>query len=182
MGRNNNNNNNNGYNNNNNLGVDYSQGGAITVIPNNSLNTMLYNAQNQRYQQPGQLPVVYDQPQPLTVEQAYAQPTEVRYVNARTISKPSVPDIEIPYTEVWKASRLHPQNPGRYFWHPYYTIVEYAKSPVGVFLIVVSILLGGLNFLLNGSYQGPGYAAGKAIPVVPREMPKFATPVVDVIE
>lgn len=176
MGNRNNNNNTNG------LGVDLSSAGALILA--NSLNEKLNQAGNQSLQThyPQPIQQTYTVPStPMTVEQAYAQPVEVRYVN-RPPLKPSVPDIDVPYTSVWKASRLHPQNQWRYVWYPYYTIVEYAKSPVGVFLIVVSILLSGLNFLLNGSYQGPGYAAGKAIPVVPTDMPKFATPVVDVIE
>ena len=34
-----------------------------------------------------------------------------------------------------------------------------------------------VNFLLNGSYTGPGYASGKKIEVVPEEVPSFAMPV-----
>lgn len=162
--------------------VDYSAPGAIVPVQN-TLNSMLANAviQNAGTQRTGGLQP-YEAAQPLTVEQAYAQPTEVRYVNSRTITKPAVPSIEIPYTKVWKASRLHPENPWRYFWYPYYTFKTFVSSPVGLLITTALIFLGGVNFLLNGSYQGPGYAAGKKIEVVPKELPKFATPVIDTVE
>ncbi|OKH36522.1 hypothetical protein NIES2101_36945 [Calothrix sp. HK-06] len=177
--RNNVNNNGNGKNNGF-VDVDYSTSGAIVPV----LNTMLSNAVNQNaatQRTCGGLQT-YDAAQPLTVEQAYSQPTEVRYVNARTITKPAVPSIEIPYTEVWKASRLHPQNQWKYFWYPYYTVMTFVSSPVGILITIALIFLGGVNFLLNGSYQGPGYAAGKKIEVIPKELPKFATPVIDTVE
>ncbi len=169
----------------NSVDVDYSAPGAIT--PSNSLNALLnYAMQNQQSNQvvpSRQMGVqTYEPQQPTTIEQAYAQPVEVRYVNRPAVTKPRVPSIEIPYTEVWKASRLHPQNSWRYFWYPYYTILTYLTSPVGICITAFLIFLGGLNFMLNGSYQGPGYVSKQKIEVIPKQLPQFATPVVDVVE
>lgn len=173
-----------GNNTRNSVDVDYSLPGAI--VPTNSLNAMLnYAMQNQQtnQMQPRQAGMQAYEPQQLTtIEQAYAQPVEVRYVNRPAVTKPSVPSIEIPYTEVWKASRLHPQNSWRYFWYPYYTVLTYLASPVGICITALLIFLGGLNFALNGSYQGPGYVSKQKIEIIPNQLPQFATPVVDVVE
>lgn len=170
----------------NNVDVDYSPG-AIT--PTNSLNSLLnYAMQNQNQQnqivptQPARTQTYEPQHSPSTEHQVYSQPVEVRYVNRPPVTKPIVPGIEIPYTEIWKASRLHPQNGMRYFWYPYYTILTYLASPVGICITAFLIFLGGLNFMLNGSYQGPGYVSKQKIEVIPRQLPQFATPVVDVVE
>ncbi len=171
-----------GNNTRNSVDVDYSSPGAI--VPTNSLNAMLnYAMQNQQSaSSPRQAGQTYEPQQPTTPPQAYAQPVEVRYVNRSAVTKPSVPSIEIPYTEVWKASRLHPQNGMRYFWYPYYTCLTYIASPIGICITALLIFLGGLNFALNGSYQGPGYVSKQKIEIIPKELPQFATPVVDVVE
>jgi hypothetical protein len=170
----------------NNVDVDYSAPGAIT--PSNSLNALLnYAMQNQQSNQivpTRQTGMQTYEPQqlPSTEHQVYSQPVEVRYVNRPPVTKPIVPSIEIPYTEIWKANRLHPQNSWRYFWYPYYTILTYLASPVGICITAALIFLGGLNFMLNGSYQGPGYVSKQKIEVIPKQLPQFATPVIDVVE
>ncbi|MBW4685573.1 MAG: hypothetical protein KME40_10855 [Komarekiella atlantica HA4396-MV6] len=156
-----------------NFDVDYSEGGAI--VPANRLQNMLQQVQ----QQGG---IVNQQPNisPLTTYDT--QPVEVRYINAPTAYKPRVPQIEIPYIETWKAHRLHPQNPWRFGWYPVYFLSDVIKSPVGVAGVGVWLLIMLLNFVLNGSYTGPGYASGKKIEVVPKEVPSFALPVVKQLE
>ncbi|NJS16595.1 MAG: hypothetical protein HC787_06180 [Nostocaceae cyanobacterium CSU_2_110] len=146
--------------------IDYSDGGAI--IPTTRLQGML----NQVQQQGG---VVNQQPgMPMSID---SQPVEVRYVNSQTSYKPKVPQIEIPYVETWKAHRLHPQNQARFFWYPAYFLSDCIKSPIGVGAVGLWLFVMLVNFLLNGSYTGPGYASGKKIEVVPKEAPSFAMPV-----
>lgn len=108
-----------GNNTRNGVDVDYTPPGAI--VPMNSLASMLNNAM-QSHQMPQQTGIQMYETKPMTVEQAYAQPVQVQYVNRTVVPKPLVPDIQIPYTEVWKASRLHPQNSWRYLWYPYSTL------------------------------------------------------------
>ncbi|BAZ40506.1 hypothetical protein NIES4101_64670 [Calothrix sp. NIES-4101] len=105
------------------------------------------------------------------------QPLEVRYVNSQASQKPRVPHIEIPYVEVWKAHRLHPQNTWRFVWYPAYFLGDCIKSPIGVGAVGLWLFVLLINFLLNGSYTGPGYASGKKIEVVPEKVPSFAMPV-----
>ncbi|MFL9458210.1 hypothetical protein AB0758_45215 [Tolypothrix bouteillei VB521301_2] len=155
--------------------VDSSEGGAI--VPVNRLQSMLQQVQ----QQGGVAPSQPYSP-PMTVDYTNTQPVEVRYVNAPTSYKPRIPQIEIPYVETWKAHRLHPQNPWRFVWYPVYFLSDVIKSPVGVGAVGLWLFVMLLNFLLNGSYTGPGYASGKKIEVVPKEAPQFALPVVKQLE
>jgi hypothetical protein len=156
-----------------NFDVDYSEGGAI--VPTTRLQNMLQQVQQQGgvVNQQGSFPPVttYD-----------TQPVEVRYVNSATSYKPRVPQIEIPYVETWKAHRLHPQNPWRFVWYPAYFLGDCIKSPVGVGAVGLWLFVMLVNFFLNGSYTGPGYASGKKIEVVPEKVPQFALPVVRQLE
>jgi hypothetical protein len=157
-----------------NFDVDYSDGGAI--VPVNRLQNMLQQVQQQGgivNQQQGAFP-------PMTTYET--QPIEVRHVTAPNTYKPRVPQIEIPYVEVWKAHRLHPQNPYRFIWYPAYFLGDCIKSPIGVGAVGFWLLYLLVNFLLNGSYQGPGYANGKKIEVVPDKVPSIAMPVVRQLE
>ncbi len=149
-----------------NFDVDYSEGGAI--VPTTRLQGML----NQVQQQGG---IVNQQTGISTAIDT--QPLEVRYINSPNSYKPRVPQIEIPYVEVWKAHRLHPQNPWRFVWYPAYFLGDCIKSPIGVGAVGLWLFLLLVNFLLNGSYTGPGYANGKKIDVVPEKVPSFALPV-----
>jgi hypothetical protein len=148
-----------------NFDVDYSEGGAI--IPTTRLQGML----NQVQQQGG----IVNQQSGMPVIDTH--PLEVRYVNSQASQKPRVPHIEIPYVEVWKAHRLHPQNTWRFVWYPAYFLGDCIKSPIGVGAVGLWLFVLLINFLLNGSYTGPGYASGKKIEVVPEKVPSFAMPV-----
>ncbi len=147
-----------------NFDVDYSEGGAI--VPTTRLQGML----NQVQQQGG---MVNQQSGPVMD----TQPIEVRYVNSQADQKPKVPQIEIPYVEVWKAHRLHPQNTWRFVWYPAYFLGDCIKSPIGVGAVGLWLFVMLINFFLNGSYTGPGYASGKKIELVPEKVPSFAMPV-----
>lgn len=153
--------------------ADYSEGGAI--VPVNRLQSML-----SQVQQPGGIQQSSSTP-PVTIDYN-TQPVEVRYVNSPTSYKPRVPQIEVPYVEVWKAHRLHPQNPWRFFWYVAYFLSDCIKSPVGVGLVGLWLFVMLVNFLLNGSYTGPGYVSGKKIEVVPEKVPQFTLPVVKQLE
>jgi hypothetical protein len=148
-----------------NFDVDYSEGGAI--IPTTRLQGMLNQVQQQggMVNQTSGMPVID------------TQPLEVRYVNSQASQKPRVPHIEIPYVEIWKAHRLHPQNTWRFVWYPAYFLGDCIKSPIGVGAVGLWLFVLLINFLLNGSYTGPGYASGKKIEVVPEKVPSFAMPV-----
>jgi hypothetical protein len=157
-----------------NFDVDYSEGGSI--VPVNRLQNMLQQVQQQggviNQQQGNVSPMMtYD-----------TQPVEVRYITAPSTYKPKIPQIEIPYVETWKAHRLHPQNPWRFVWYPAYFLGDCIKSPVGVGAVGFWLFVMVINFLLNGNYTGPGYASGKKIEVVPKEVPQFALPVVKQLE
>jgi hypothetical protein len=153
-----------------NFDVDYSSGGAI--VPTTHLQGML----NQVQQQGG---IINQQPRISAID---TQPIEVQYVNSSTSHKPKVPQIEIPYVEIWKAHRLHPQNPWRFAWYPAYFLGDCIKSPVGVGAVGLWLFVILVNFLLNGTYTGPGYASGKKIEVVPEKVPQFALPVLRQLE
>ncbi|MEI2577329.1 hypothetical protein [Scytonema sp. PRP1] len=155
--------------------VDYSEGGSI--VPVNRLSSMLTQAQSGGIQQSNSIP-------PVTIDYNAqpVQPVEVRYVNSPTSYKPRVPQIEVPYVEVWKAHRLHPQNPWRFFWYIAYFLSDCIKSPVGVGLVGLWLFVMLVNFLLNGSYTGPGYVSGKKIEVFGEKVPQFTLPVVKQLE
>jgi hypothetical protein len=159
------------------LDIDYSQPGAI--VPTDRLRQMLSNVQSGGSIQPQVI-----QPQSLQAytDQVVSQPTTVHFVQSPVSIKPVVPEINIPYTNVWKAHRLHPQNTWRFLWYPVYFASDVIKTPIGVGAVSLWLLVMLVNFLLNGSYQGPGYASGKKIEVVPREIPSFAAPVINQIE
>lgn len=144
--------------------IDYAEAGAI--VPVNRLQNMLQQVQQQggtTTNQQSNYPTVID-----------TQPIEVRHITAPAPYKPVVPRIEIPYVETWKAHRLHPQNPWRFVWYPAYFLGDCIKSPIGVGAVGLWLIYLALNFLLNGSYTGPGYANGKKIEVVPKEIPQFS--------
>lgn len=153
--------------------ADYSEGGSI--VPVNRLSSML-----SQVQQPGSIQLSSSTP-PVTIDYS-SQPVEVRYVNSPTSYKPRVPQIEVPYVEVWKAHRLHPQNPWRFFWYIAYFLSDCIKSPVGVGLVGLWLFVMLVNFLLNGSYTGPGYVSGKKIEVFGEKVPQFTLPVVKQLE
>lgn len=154
--------------------ADYSEGGAI--MPTNRLQNMLNQVQQQggmTSQQSGY---------PNVIDTQVVQPIEVKHITSPVSNKPVVPRIEIPYVETWKAHRLHPQNPWRFVWYPAYFLGDCIKSPVGVGAVGSWLLFLLVNFLLNGSYQGPGYVNGKKIEVVPDKVPSISMPVVRQLE
>jgi hypothetical protein len=159
------------------IDVDFSQSGAM--VPMDRLRQMLANSQSGTAIQPT---VVQPQSLQAYTDQVVTQPTTVYFVQSPVSIKTNVPEINIPYTNVWKAHRLHPQNTWRFLWYPVYFVSDVIKTPIGVGAVSFWLLVMLVNFLLNGSYQGPGYASGKKIEVVPRELPNFVAPVVNTIE
>ncbi|RUT01587.1 hypothetical protein DSM106972_066840 [Dulcicalothrix desertica PCC 7102] len=119
---------------------------------------------------------------PNVIDTQVVQPIEVKHITSPGANKAVVPRIEIPYVEIWKAHRLHPQNPWRFIWYPAYFLGDCIKSPVGVGAVGSWLLFLLVNFLLNGSYQGPGYVNGKKIEVVPEKVPTISMPVVRQLE
>ncbi len=155
------------------IDVDYSLGGAI--MPTNRLQNML----NQVQQQGG---ITSQSGYPNVIDTQVVQPIEVKHITSPVSNKAVVPRIEIPYVETWKAHRLHPQNPWRFIWYPAYFLGDCIKSPVGVGAVGSWLLFLLVNFLLNGSYQGPGYVNGKKIEVVKELVPTISMPVVRQLE
>ncbi|NJO65794.1 MAG: hypothetical protein HC836_49315 [Richelia sp. RM2_1_2] len=151
--------------------VDYSQGGQLAT--QQQLAQMLQSAQQQQsYQQPTTINI-----EPNSVQ---TQPVAVHHVNS---PKPSnqVPEIYVPVTDYWKAHRFHPHNNLRYFWYIFYWLKDVIASPVGIAIVMLWLGIGGINFLLNGSYSGPGYVQNKEIKLTPDSVPNL-TPVVDLVD
>ncbi len=152
--------------------VDYSQPGQLTA--QNQLAQMLQNAQHQQYQQPTTINV-----EPTTMNR---EPVTVHHVNSA--SRPDlnrVPEIYVPVTDLWKAHRFHPQNNSRYFWYIFYWLKDVIASPVGIAIVMLWLGIGGINFLLNGNYSGPGYVQNREIKLAPENLPNL-TPVVDLVD
>ncbi|MGB3640719.1 MAG: hypothetical protein WBA39_24555 [Rivularia sp. (in: cyanobacteria)] len=137
---------------------------------------MLQSAQQQQY--PNQ------QPATINVEPTamHREPITVHHVNSA--SRPDVnrvPEIYVPVTDLWKAHRFHPHNNLRYFWYIFYWLKDVISSPVGIAIVMLWLGIGGINFMLNGNYSGPGYVQNKEIKLTPDSLPNL-TPVVDLVD
>ncbi len=152
-----------------NFNVEYTQPGQLAT--HQQLAQMLQNAQQQQYQQPTTINVEPVQTQPVTVNHANSP--------AKPISR--APEIYIPVTDYWKAHRFHPHNNLRYFWYIFYWLRDSIASPVGIAIVMLWLGIGGINFLLNGSYSGPGYVQKQEIRLTPESLPNL-TPVVDLVD
>ena len=155
--------------------VDYSQPGQLST--QQQLAQMLQNAQ-QSQQTP------YQQPTTINVEptRMHREPVTVHHVNSA--NRPDVnrvPEIYVPVTDLWKAHRFHPHNNLRYFWYIFYWLKDVIASPVGIAIVMLWLGIGGINFMLNGNYSGPGYVQNKEIKLTPENLPNL-TPVVDLID
>lgn len=151
--------------------VDYSQPGQLAT--QQQLAQMLQNAQ-QQYQQPTTINV-----EPTAMNH---EPVTVHHVNSA--SRPDinrVPEIYVPVTDLWKAHRFHPHNNLRYFWYIFYWLKDVIASPVGIAIVMLWLGIGGINFLLNGNYSGPGYVQQQEIKLTPEKLPNL-TPVVDLVD
>ncbi len=157
------------------FGVDYSQPGQLAT--QQQLAQMLHNAQQQQY--PTQQPTTINvEPTSIHREQGIS----VHHVNSQ--NKPAVnrvPEIYVPVTDYWKAHRFHPHNNLRYFWYIFYWLKDAISSPVGIAIVMLWLGIGGINFLLNGNYSGPGYVQNKEIKLTPENVPNL-TPVVDLVD
>lgn len=153
--------------------IDYSQPGQLAT--QQQLAQMLQNAQQQQqYQQPTTINV-----EPTTMNR---EPVTVHHVNSA--SRPDinrVPEIYVPVTDLWKAHRFHPHNNLRYFWYIFYWLKDVIASPVGIAIVMLWLGIGGINFLLNGNYSGPGYVQQQEIKLTPEKLPNL-TPVVDLVD
>ncbi|MGB6298154.1 MAG: hypothetical protein WBF90_18490 [Rivularia sp. (in: cyanobacteria)] len=155
--------------------VDYSQPGQLST--QQQLAQMLQNAQQ------GQR-TPYQQPTTINVEptRMHREPVTVHHVNSA--NRPDVnrvPEIYVPVTDLWKAHRFHPHNNLRYFWYIFYWLKDVIASPVGIAIVMLWLGIGGINFMLNGNYSGPGYVQNKEIKLTPENLPNL-TPVVDLID
>lgn len=151
--------------------VDYTQPGQLAT--QQQLAQMLQNAQ-QQYQQPTTINV-----EPTAMNH---EPVTVHHVNSA--SRPDinrVPEIYVPVTDLWKAHRFHPHNNLRYFWYIFYWLKDVIASPVGIAIVMLWLGIGGINFLLNGNYSGPGYVQQQEIKLTPEKLPNL-TPVVDLVD
>ncbi|NJN08186.1 MAG: hypothetical protein HC815_09380 [Richelia sp. RM1_1_1] len=153
--------------------VDYSQGGQIAT--QQQLAQMLQSAQQQQS---------YQQPTTINIEPNSVQTQAVTVHHVNSASRPDVsrvPEIYVPVTDYWKAHRFHPHNNLRYFWYIFYWLKDVIASPVGIAIVMLWLAIGGINFLLNGSYSGPGYVQNKEIKLTPDSVPNL-TPVVDLVD
>lgn len=151
--------------------VDYSQPGQLST--QQQLSQMLQQAQQTPYQQPT-----------INVEptSVYQEPVTVHHVNSA--NRPDVnrvPEIYVPVTDLWKAHRFHPHNNLRYFWYIFYWLKDVIASPVGIAIVMLWLGIGGINFMLNGNYSGPGYVQNKEIKLTPDSLPNL-TPVLDIVD
>ncbi|MBV6622491.1 MAG: hypothetical protein KI793_06000 [Rivularia sp. (in: Bacteria)] len=151
--------------------VDYTQPGQLAT--QQQLAQMLQNAQQQQYQQPTTINV-----EPTSVQ---AQPARVNHTNSPTKPTSRVPEIYVPVTDYWRAHRFHPHNNLRYFWYLFYWLKDAISSPVGIAIVMLWLGIGGINFLLNGNYSGPGYVQKQEIKLTPENLPNL-TPVVDLVD
>lgn len=154
------------------LNVDYTQPGQLAT--QQQLAQMLQNAQQQQYQPPTTINV-----EPTAMNR---ETVNVHHVNSA--SRPDlnrVPEIYVPVTELWKAHRFHPHNNLRYFWYIFYWLKDVIASPVGIAIVMLWLGIGGINFLLNGNYSGPGYVQNQEIKLTPENLPNL-TPVVDLVD
>ena len=151
--------------------VDYSQPGQLTT--QQQFAQMLRNAQQQQYQQPTTINL---EPTPVTT-----QPFNVNQVNSPAKPTSQVPEIYVPVTDYWRAHRFHPHNNLRYFWYIFYWLKDAISSPVGIAIVMLWLGIGGINFLLNGNYSGPGYVQKQEIKLTPENLPNL-TPVVDLVD
>ncbi|NJN14020.1 MAG: hypothetical protein HC815_41590 [Richelia sp. RM1_1_1] len=150
------------------FGVDYSQAGQLAT--QKQLAQMLQSAQ-----QPTTINV-----EPTSIHRE--QGVTVHHVNSP--NKPTgnrVPEIYVPVTDYWKAHRFHPHNNLRYFWYIFYWLKDVIASPVGIAIVMLWLGIGGINFMLNGNYSGPGYVQNKEIKLTPDSLPNL-TPVVDLVD
>ncbi len=154
-----------------NFNVDYTQPGQLAT--QQQLAQMLQNAQQQTYQQPTTINV-----EPTSVQ---GQPVSVNHANSPAKPTSRVPEIYVPVTDYWKAHRFHPHNNLRYFWYIFYWLKDTISSPVGIAIVMLWLGIGGINFLLNGNYSGPGYVQNKEIKLTPDSLPNL-TPVVDLVD
>ena len=150
--------------------VDYTQPGQLAT--QQQLAQMLQNAQ-QQYQQPTTINV-----EPTSVQ---AQPVSVNHTNSPAKPTSRVPEIYVPVTDYWRAHRFHPHNILRYFWYIFYWLKDAISSPVGIAIVMLWLGIGGINFLLNGNYSGPGYVQKQEIKLTPENLPNL-TPVVDLVD
>ena len=153
-----------------NFNVDYSQPGQLAT--QQQLAQMLQNAQ-QQYQRPTTINV-----EPTSVQ---TQPVNVNHTNSPAKSTSRVPEIYVPVTDYWRAHRFHPHNNLRYFWYIFYWLKDAISSPVGIATVMLWLGFGGINFLLNGNYSGPGYMQKQYIKVTPENLPNL-TSVVDLVD
>lgn len=150
--------------------VDYSQPGQLAT--QQQLAQMLQNAQQQQYQQPTTINV-----EPTSVQ---TQPS-TSHGNSPVKPTSRVPEIYVPVTDYWRAHRFHPHNNLRYFWYIFYWLKDAISSPVGIAIVMLWLGIGGINFLLNGNYSGPGYVQKQEIKLTPENLPNL-TPVVDLVD
>ena len=150
--------------------LDYSQPGQLAT--QQQLSQMLQQASQQQYQQP----TINVEPSSTGYEQ---QPVTVHHVNRPNVQR--VPEIHIPVTDIWRADRFHPHNNLRYFWYIFYWLKDVIASPVGIAIVMIWLAIGGINFMLNGNYSGPGYVQNKEIKLTPDSLPNL-TPVVDLVD
>ncbi|WP_414620833.1 hypothetical protein [Calothrix sp. CCY 0018] len=159
--------------------ADYSQPGQLAT--QQQLAQMLQSAQQQQYQQ-HQYP--NQQPTTINVEPTAMQREQVTVQHVNSASRPDVnrvPEIYVPVTDIWKAHRFHPHNNLRYFWYIFYWLKDVISSPVGIALVMLWLGIGGINFMLNGSYSGPGYVQNQEIKMTPDNLPNL-TPVLDIVD
>ena len=152
-----------------NLNIDNTQPGAM--VPVSQMSQMLGEMQRSSL----------GQNTPIDLQTTDTAPIEVRYINTQVVPRRRVPEMHVPVTDYWKAHRFHPHNNWRYYWYIYYLLRDAIASPIGVWIVMFLLASSAIGFLLNGSYQGPGYVAKKAIKLDPKDLPDI-TPIIHYLD